>query len=84
MSQRKAKAFKSIEEILEAAMLDEKDAAQFYRDAADMTPDTDLKQFLLKLAEMEVGHFQSLEKKLEDCRAQNFCACAILASFDEI
>ncbi len=84
MSHRKAKAFDSIEGILEAAMLDEQDAAQFYKDAAEMTIDPDLKQFLLKLAEMEAGHFVSLKEKLDECRARGFCAKAILASFDEI
>ncbi|MBC8479789.1 MAG: hypothetical protein H8D46_04935 [FCB group bacterium] len=83
MAHKEVKEFGSIEEILQHAMEDEKDASRYYLEASKRTPDPDLQKFLLKLAEMEVDHYNSLKAKLEECRAQDFCAQAILSSFHE-
>jgi rubrerythrin len=54
-------------EIFEMAETIEKNGYEFYRQAANDAKDPDIKQFLLDLAEMEVGHekmFVSFKSKL--------------------
>ncbi|MBU3916247.1 ferritin family protein [bacterium] len=54
-------------EIFEMAETIEKNGYEFYRKAANDAKDPEIKQFLLELAEMEVGHekmFLSLKSKL--------------------
>lgn len=81
MESADVKDFGSIEEILEFAVNEEKDAEQFYLEASKKASDPDLKQFLKKLAAMEREHFLILQAKLEECRATNFSCKGILDSF---
>ena len=82
MDLQKINEFNSIEEILEFAVNEEKEAEEYYLAAADRTPDPQLKEFLVRLAAMEKEHFLMLKAKLEECRANNFTCKGILNSFN--
>ena len=75
--------FDTIEDILNYAITEEKDAYFFYKNSADKMTDPDLKKFLLGLAKMEMEHYNILKKKLEKCNANSFCHHGILSSFHE-
>jgi rubrerythrin len=75
--------FTSVEEILEYAMADEQDASSFYLEASKKVEDPNLKKCLIMLSEMEVEHYNILKNKLEECRANQFSAQAIISSFQE-
>ncbi|MBL7013641.1 MAG: hypothetical protein ISR83_04415 [Candidatus Marinimicrobia bacterium] len=75
--------FKSIEDILEYALNEEKDATSFYLEVSKKTDNPDLKRFLIGLAEMEEHHYTVLKNKLEECKANHFCTDGILSSFHE-
>ncbi len=75
--------FDTIEDILNFAITEEKDAYFFYKNSANKIVDPDLKKFLLVLAKMEMEHYNILKKKLEECNANSFCHHGILSSFHE-
>lgn len=75
--------FDTIEDILNYAIVEEKDAYFFYKNSADTMADPDLKKFFLALAKMEIEHYNILKKKLEECNANSFCHHGIMTSFHE-
>jgi rubrerythrin len=75
--------FSTIEEILQYAIQEEKDAYDYYMEASERIADPDMKRFLLKLASMEIEHYNTLKEKLEECRANHFCSEGIMSSFSE-
>lgn len=83
MSQEKIPEFSSFEEIIEYAMKEEKEAEDFYMKASERVFDPDLKNFLLKLAELEVEHYETLKHKLEEYKANRFGMKGIMSSFGE-
>lgn len=83
MDKKSPATFTSFEEIFEYAMNEELEAYDFYIAAADSVEDPDLKAFLIELANMETDHYQILKKKLDECRANNFCCHGIMASFGD-
>ncbi len=83
MDTKQLTEFSSIEEILTYAMNEEQDAYDYYIAAANRTADPELKTFLIELAEMEVDHYNILKKKLEECKANEFCFSGIRSSFDD-
>ena len=81
MNEKKT-TFNSIEDILQYAINEEKDAYKYYTEAARQIADEDMKKFLLHLAKMEVDHYNILKKKLEEYKANQFSIDGILSSFD--
>lgn len=75
--------FSSFEDIISYAMSEEKDAHDFYVQASEEVHDPDLKKFLLKLAEMELEHYETLKNKLEEYKAHRFGMKGIMSSFGE-
>ncbi|MFQ6610511.1 MAG: ferritin family protein [Fidelibacterota bacterium] len=82
MSDKRAITFNSIEDILNYAINEEQDAYKYYTEAARQIADEDMKKFLLHLAKMEVDHYNTLKKKLEEYKANQFSVDGILSSFD--
>lgn len=83
MTQPKPTQFSTIEEILNFAMKEEQEAAQYYQAAAIRITDPDMKQFLLILSKIELEHYNKLKQKLDEYQSTHFCMSGILASFDE-
>ncbi len=75
--------FSTIEEILQFAIKEEKEAYDYYMEASERIADPDMKCFLIKLAAMEIEHYNTLKEKLEECRANHFCSEGIMSSFSE-
>ncbi len=75
--------FSTIEEILQFAINEEKDAYDYYLEASERITDPKLKQFLIKLAAMEVEHYNLLNEKLDEYKVNLFCSNAIMSSFSE-
>ena len=75
--------FSTIEEILEYAMNEERDAYDYYLTAAERIADPEMKKFLLHLAEMEIDHYKVLKRKLEEYQANCFSSKGIMSSFHE-
>ncbi|NOZ76037.1 MAG: long-chain fatty aldehyde decarbonylase [FCB group bacterium] len=76
-------AYSSCEALLIDAIRDEQTAAQWYADAADITPDPEIRSLLKQLAEMENNHARDLTLCLESIRNQQAVQQGILASFGE-
>ena len=63
------------DEIFEIAIQIEKNGQDFYRKAAKIAASSDISEFLISLAEMEVGHeelFKELKKSLSDYPQDEF------------
>ncbi len=82
MTEKQTPSFSSAEEILQYAIDEEKDAYDFYMKASEQITDPDLKRFLVDLARFELGHHEILKRKLEECRANEFCLESIQSSFE--
>jgi len=83
MTKTEIPEFSTIEDILEYAMREERDAYDYYVTASERIADPDLKNFLLRLAEMEIEHLTVLKRKLDEYRANNFSVKAVMASFED-
>lgn len=60
----------SIQDILELAIVDEEEARDYYRRAAELTGNMHTRRVLLGLSEMEQGHADTLRKELEELQLQ--------------
>jgi rubrerythrin len=60
----------SIQEILELAIADEVEAREYYLHAAGLTGNAHTRRVLLGLADMELGHAETLRKELEELQLQ--------------
>ncbi|MFQ6607485.1 MAG: ferritin family protein [Fidelibacterota bacterium] len=74
--------FSSAEEILQYAISEEQDAYNFYMKVSKQISDPDLKRFLVDLARFEQEHYEILKRKLDECRANEFCLGGIQSSFE--
>jgi len=83
MSNPKPDIFKSIGEILTFAMQEEQEAAQYYEKMSQETDDPEMKEFFIKLAKMEIEHFDSLKMKLQEYEAREFSIKGVQSSFSE-
>ena len=75
--------FKSLEEILEEAILHEQESHDYYLEAAERTRNADLKRFLQHLAEVELQHKTDLQEKLEMVRNEQALVNDLLYAFGE-
>ena len=60
----------SLQDILELAIVDEMEARDYYRHAADHAGNMQTRRTLLSLADMEQGHADTLRKELDDLSLQ--------------
>ena len=70
-------------DIIQDAIDKEKDAQAFYLEAADMAVATDVRDFLLEMAEMERNHAELLSRKLEALKSDQVVLDGILSSFED-
>lgn len=70
-------------DILQDAIDKEVDAKRFYIEAAELAQTTDIRDFLLDMAEMEQGHADMLAQKLESLKSDQTVMDGILSSFDD-
>jgi len=75
--------YSALMDIIQDALDKEKDAWNFYREAAEMAQTPDIKTFLLELAEMEKEHAELLSRKLESLKSDQTVMDGILSSFDD-
>ena len=76
-------SYKNLADVLQDAVDKERDAAQYYREAADLALEPEVKEFLRELAEMESQHFKMLKSRLETLQANGRIMTGILSSFGE-
>ncbi|MEE8335005.1 MAG: ferritin family protein [Candidatus Neomarinimicrobiota bacterium] len=81
MPNPKPDKFTDLGEILSFAMEEEQEAALYYQKMAHRTDDPEMKEFFIKLADMEVDHFNSLKMKLMEYEAREFSSEGIRSSF---
>ncbi|MBR9977480.1 MAG: hypothetical protein KFH87_05280 [Bacteroidetes bacterium] len=74
--------YSSLVDIIEDAIIKEKDAWRFYTEAAEMAPTDDIREFLLEMAAMEKEHVTLLTNKLETLRSDNTVMEGILSSYN--
>jgi rubrerythrin len=60
----------SMQDILKLAIVDEEEARDYYKHAADLAGDVHTRRVLLGLSEMEQGHADQLRKELDDLMLQ--------------
>lgn len=84
MTKKNIPQFSSCEEIIQYAMNEEKNAQNFYLKTSEQMSDPDLKRCLLKLAEMEEEHYETLKNELELYKAIHFCTRGIMSSFGQV
>ncbi|MBE0645688.1 MAG: hypothetical protein IH600_16535 [Bacteroidetes bacterium] len=75
--------YASLEDIIQDAIDKEKDAEQFYAEASELAQATEIRDFLLNMAEMEKGHAEMLARKLESIRSDKTVMDGILSSFND-
>lgn len=75
--------YKSLVDILQDAVDKEKDAERYYREAADMAQDEQVRHFLTELAEMEKEHSVRLAQMLEQLRADQTVIDGIMSSYGD-
>lgn len=63
-----------IVELLKAAILDEKEAAQFYELLAEAAPDGEIRQKLLNIRRKELMHFELLQEIFADITGREYPA----------
>lgn len=76
-------AYKNLVDVLQDAVDKESDAEQFYREAAELALEPELKNFLLNLASMEGEHYELLKGKLELLKANSDVMYGIMSSFGD-
>lgn len=76
-------AYKNLTDVLQDAVDKEADAEEFYLEAAELALESDVKNFLVHLAEMERDHYHQLKNKLEALKATGHVTNGILSSFGE-
>ena len=59
-----------MQDILQLAIVDEEDARDYYKHAAEMAGSTHTRRVLLGLSEMEQGHADQLRKELHELTLQ--------------
>ncbi|MAT40137.1 MAG: hypothetical protein CL946_11095 [Ectothiorhodospiraceae bacterium] len=75
--------YKNLVDIIQDAADQESDAAQYYREAAELAEDQELRKFLLDLADMEDDHHRMLVEKLEQLKAEKTVMDGILSSYGD-
>ena len=75
--------YSSCDALLVDAIRDEKEAAEWYTEAARITDNPEVRTLLNRLAEMETHHTRDLTLCLESLRSQQCVQDGILASFGE-
>jgi len=75
--------YSSLEDILQDAIDKETDAKQFYTEAANLAQAAEVRDFLLGMAEMEQGHADMLQRKLESVKSDKTVMNGILSSFND-
>ncbi|MEE8436961.1 MAG: hypothetical protein V3S22_01360 [Candidatus Neomarinimicrobiota bacterium] len=83
MPNPKPEKFTDLGELLTFAMQEEQEAALYYQKMAHRSDDLEMKEFFIKLADMEVDHFNSLKMKLMEYKAREFSSEGIRSSFSE-
>ncbi len=76
-------AYKTLVEVLQDALDKEKDAVSFYREAAEMADEGDIRAFLLQLAEMESEHAGMIQQRLDSLQSDKRVMDGILSSYGE-
>lgn len=76
-------SYKNLVDILQDAIDQEHDAAQYYAEAAEMSQEPEVKEFLLELAKMEEDHHRLLVEKLESLKADQRIMNGILSSYGD-
>ncbi|MFA6232811.1 MAG: ferritin family protein [Bacteroidota bacterium] len=75
--------YTALEDIIQDAIDKEKDAQQFYTEAAGLAQAAGIREFLLDMADMEQGHADMLARKLESLKSDKTVMDGILSSFDD-
>lgn len=75
--------YKNLVDILQDAADQERDASDYYAEAAELAQDPDVKEFLMDLAKMEEDHHRMLIEKLESLKADQGVMDGILASYSD-
>lgn len=75
--------YESVKDILVDAIAEEEYAEYWYTQAAELTPDPNLKSTLITLAAMEADHALQLKNCLELAKVQQSVNEGIMASFGE-
>ena len=76
-------SYKNLVDILQDAIDQEHDAAQYYREAAELAQEPEVKEFLMDLARMEEDHYRLLVEKLESLKADKRVMDGILSSYGD-
>jgi rubrerythrin len=75
--------YTALVDIIQDALDKEKDARDFYLEAADMAQAAEVRDFLLEMAEMEKSHVDLLTRKLETLKSDKTVMEGILSSFED-
>ena len=75
--------YTALVDIIKDALDKEKDARDFYLEAADMAQAAEVRDFLLEMAEMEKSHVDLLTRKLEMLKSDKTVMEGILSSFED-
>ncbi|PLX30985.1 MAG: hypothetical protein C0600_06855 [Ignavibacteria bacterium] len=75
--------YTALVDILQDAIDKEEDAKRFYLEAAELAQATDVRDFLLTMAEMEQGHADMLAEKLASLKSDQTVMNGILSSFND-
>lgn len=76
--------YQSLEDILAVAIGHEKESYDFYMEASKRTEDSELRRFLVHLAEIELTHRDQLQEKLEILNSNNEMVNDLLYAFGEL
>lgn len=75
--------YQNLVDVLQDAVDKERDAEFFYREAAEMATDPEIRDFLLNLSRMEAEHHAMLVRRVEMLKADQKAVDGIMSSFDE-
>ena len=74
--------YRTLVEVLQDAILKENDAEQFYIEAMPLAHTEEVRDFLRKMAEMELDHANLLTGMLESLKAEQHSIDGILSSYE--
>jgi rubrerythrin len=77
LTKRETPEARTLVQILEEAIENERDSYEYYAEAARHSGKPSVKRMFLSLAEMEKGHFAELNKQLDYVKAQIIVDSAI-------
>lgn len=75
--------FQSLDDILADAIAHEKESYDYYMEASKRTQDSELRRFLVHLAEIELTHRDQLQEQLEILNSNNEMVNDLLYAFGE-